>query len=602
MKPLQLDATAVWKQRFQIARYWGLQIAPSDLWHGAIISNQSGENQIYHWDLRSGILSPWMIQPNSMSFFSLSPDGQSIYYFKDEGGNDAGHIVRLSVQGKEEDVTPDLPPYAAFLVFTALAGNALGFTQAGREGYQTHYIRIGGAGQIGQRQLVHNSMAPSVGPWLSQDGRLALVASTKFSGDMNFGLIAIDTASGNPMGELWDGPGSSHWLQIRYPFSPVPGSNDILIQTNKTGVVRPGIWNPTTGERVGLKVESLAGNVSPLGWSPDGKQILLRQDLNNTTTYYLYHLDLQKPLQLPIRPGIYADVQFGGDKLLAVWEDPTHASQIIEIDPISGDTQPRLFVKDAPVCRDRESITINSSDRCEIQTWLVRPETGGPFPTILEANRYSQQSFHPESQLWLDHDFAFLSVKHRNIVEDFAEPGSIRALEDILSARAWLVQNRIADPRCVFLTGGSEGGYLTLLALCLYPEYWAGGLVWGPIADWKVVYEDGGQSRNLLMAYARCTPEDNPNLYAQRSPITYAENVRAPVQIFIGRNDNHVTTRQIVEYQQRLAALGKQVEVNWYEGGHIDPAERNTKEQIEYQERRLQFVYRALGEILNKRV
>ncbi len=587
----------MWKQRYRITRFWGLQIAQSAISRGALVSNQTGDNWIVLWDLISGQILPLKKQTPSMAFFTLSPDGQYIYYLKDDSGNDLGHIVRLSVMGAEEDLTPDLPPYSAFYVFLSQSSNALGFTMVSRNGYQTYVLPIDNHGNIGHRRMIHSSHSLTAGPWLSYDGKLALVASNKFSGDLNFGLIVIDTDNGNPIVELWDGPGSSLWLPIRNPFSPALGKYDLLIQTTKTGFARPGIYNPLTEVRVDLTVDMLFGNISPICWSSDGMQILLRQDKQTTSAYFLYDLIEHRvnPLHLP--QGIYSDLQFLENKLFAVWENPTHASQIVEVNSKTGNVQPVLYSKDTSVGRDWTSVTFCSTDGLEIQTWLALPEGEGPHPIILNIpGGRTKNGYHPESQMWLDHGFAYISVNHRGFRSDLAHHGEVRSLDDILSARNWLLKHDIAHPHRIFLTGGSEGGYLTLLALGLYPDYWAGGLVWGPITDWKALYEDAGESRELAVAYLRCTPEENPDIYAKCSPITYVDNVKAPVQIHIGCNDNHVTTRQVKEYQQCLNALGNQVEVIWYEGGHEEP-DGSVMKQIEYQERRLEFVYRVLASL-----
>ena len=47
-------------------------------------------------------------------------------------------------------------------------------------------------------------------------------------------------------------------------------------------------------------------------------------------------------------------------------------------------------------------------------------------------------------------------------------------VEDMLHARHWLVEQGIAKPNEIFLTGWSYGGYLTLQALGKHPELWAG--------------------------------------------------------------------------------------------------------------------------------
>jgi dipeptidyl aminopeptidase/acylaminoacyl peptidase len=57
-------------------------------------------------------------------------------------------------------------------------------------------------------------------------------------------------------------------------------------------------------------------------------------------------------------------------------------------------------------------------------------------------------------------------------------------VDDLVAARNWLVENNIADPQAILLTGGSYGGYLTLQGLGKQPELWAGGMASVAIADW----------------------------------------------------------------------------------------------------------------------
>jgi hypothetical protein len=45
-------------------------------------------------------------------------------------------------------------------------------------------------------------------------------------------------------------------------------------------------------------------------------------------------------------------------------------------------------------------------------------------------------------------------------------------------------------------------------------------------------------------------------------------------------------------YEEKLRALGKDIEVVWFEAGHGSYV---TEQQIEHQERMLRFAYRVLG-------
>ena len=81
-------------------------------------------------------------------------------------------------------------------------------------------------------------------------------------------------------------------------------------------------------------------------------------------------------------------------------------------------------------------------------------------------------------------------------------------------------------------------------------------------------------------------------LYRIASPITYAEQVRAPILVIQGRNDTRCTPRQMEVYETKMKELGKSIEVYWFDAGH---GTSSVEEQIRHQELMLGFVYRVLG-------
>jgi dipeptidyl aminopeptidase/acylaminoacyl peptidase len=82
------------------------------------------------------------------------------------------------------------------------------------------------------------------------------------------------------------------------------------------------------------------------------------------------------------------------------------------------------------------------------------------------------------------------------------------------------------------------------------------------------------------------TPEEKPEAWKAASPITYAENFDAPVLIIQGLNDSRTPGEQIPVFEKRLKELGKEVQVHWFEAGHLGP----TNEQwIEFQQLMMDF-------------
>ena len=231
-------------------------------------------------------------------------------------------------------------------------------------------------------------------------------------------------------------------------------------------------------------------------------------------------------------------------------------------------------------------------DRHEGRAVRVHPTHGGPETVTTEL-------FAPGSQSWLDHGFAFLTINYRGSAtfgrefqqKIWGNPGQWE-LEDMVAARDWLVNEGIAHPDQILLTGGSYGGYLTLLPLGKRPDLWAGGMGVVAVADWRLMYEDSAETlRGYQLALFGGAPDEMPEQYATSSPITYVENVRAPLLIIQGRNDTRCPARQMEAYIARMEELGKQVEVYWFEAGH---GSLEVEEQIKQQEMMLQFAHRVL--------
>jgi len=204
-----------------------------------------------------------------------------------------------------------------------------------------------------------------------------------------------------------------------------------------------------------------------------------------------------------------------------------------------------------------------------------------------------------ESQTWLDHGIAFCTINYHGSItfgKEFEKSiqGCLGELEvqDMAAARQCLIQQNVARPDAVFLTGNSYGGYLTLQALGKRPELWAGGMAGVAIADWVTMYND---QNDLLRGFQKAlfggTPEDMAEAYKSSSPITYAEQVQAPILVIQGRNDTRCPSCQMQAYETKLNALGKQIHIHWFEAGHGAHAQN---QQIAHQSLKLQFVKRVL--------
>ncbi|MCL4256497.1 MAG: hypothetical protein KJ043_22260, partial [Anaerolineae bacterium] len=175
MKPLNLSDDADWRKRFRAPIVAYSTIAHNNPKRGMVASNRSGIMQIYAWDVETGNLRQISDKPAGLVFAGLSPDGEYFYYLDDEQGNEIGHYVRVPFMGgAPEDITPNLPPYASFSINQSLNGRKLGFTSAGKSGFQFYLMDVDESGKLGEPTILYTSPALSYGPMLTRNADYAV--------------------------------------------------------------------------------------------------------------------------------------------------------------------------------------------------------------------------------------------------------------------------------------------------------------------------------------------------------------------------------------------------------------------------------------------
>jgi dipeptidyl aminopeptidase/acylaminoacyl peptidase len=607
--PATTDVEAPWMQRFRVERILWSALAEEQPARGLAVSNRTGRYQLYAWEVPQGQLRQLTDRPEGVLSGFIDSLGRHVYYLDDTSGNEIGHLVRVPFGGGEaEDISPGLPPYSTYGGVVSATGNRLAFTRADADGFTLTAIDLGVDGEMSEPRALFRSERVMSPPVLSPAGDLVVVASAERSAMQHYTLLAFDTRTGERVAELWDGDGTS---VEPGPFAPRAATNDeaqLAGTTNRGGFTRPLLWRPRSGERRDLHVDALDGDVAPLDWSHDGDRLLLLQTSRAQRRLWIYDVAGDALHELHHPSGYYGfDTYFGpDDEIFATWEDAANPTRVIALDPETGALQRTVLAagETAPG-RPMRAVTFPSSDGEEIQGWLGTPEGDGPFPTILYTHGGPESvqtvEFMPEAQAWLDHGFAWLSINYRGSTtfgREFQQQiwGDLGRweLEDMVAARDWLVREGIAHPHQIFLSGWSYGGYLTLLALGRRPELWAGGLAGVAVADWEMLYEDSSETlRGYCAAMFGGTPTDKPEQYAASSPLADVERVRAPLLIIQGRNDSRTPARPVEVYAERLRALGKTVEVEWFETGHVGGF-ADIDLGIAHQERMLRFAQSVL--------
>jgi dienelactone hydrolase len=604
------EREARWKARFRAPVVLWTKLAPSAPSRGVAVMNRSGVYQLYGWDVPGGQLHQLTHRREGHVSGAMSARGEHVYYLADEKGNEIGHYVRVPFSGGDpQDITPELDPYSSVDLHFGAASSVAAFTAVGSGGFQLYSIELPPDGELGPPRFLFGTQSLAFAGGVSSDGAIAVLASTERTGTLRYALVAFETSTGAALGDLWDGPESS--LQP-VMFSPVPGDDRFLATTDLTGVRRPLLWDVRTGDRRDLDLSGLDGDVVPFDWSTDGRRLLLCQIHRAVQRLHVFDVETGRVRALRHPEGTFgfwdepATYFAPGGEVFAGWQDGTHPSQVIALDGEGGEQHRTVLpAGDVPPGRPWRSVTFSSSDGEVIQAWLAVPEGEPPFPAILETHggpeSVTTDRFSPRAQAWLDSGFCFLTINYRGSTtfgrafkeQIWGRPGDWE-VEDMVAGRQWLVDQGIARPDQVLLTGWSYGGYLTLQALGTRPELWAGGMAGVAVADWVSEFEDENQIlRGFDIALFGGSPDEKREQYERSSPITYAAQVRAPVLIIQGRNDTRCPDRQVELYEAKLRALGKPIEVHWFDAGHA--AFANVELAIEHQQLMLDFALRVLA-------
>jgi acetyl esterase/lipase len=602
MKSLDLSPDATWRRRFHATDIHWAVAAQQNADRGLVSTNKDGIYQLYAWDVVTGELRQVTHEPAGVLLGMISPDGNHIYYLKDEGGNEIGHYVRVPfAEGSiEEDVSPDLPPYSSFVSTQNRLGTLIGFNANTQDSFKI-YMKADGS----EPTLLYQSERICFGPSFSCDGKIAVIDATDRSKTLDCSLLAFDTETGQQIGELWQ-ENASFELEI---FSPVAGDARLVCISSASGFERPLIWDVLTGEQTPLQLEEIPGSIFPYAWSDEAEQILLCQVYQAQYQLYRYEVRTHTVVRLahPIGTvGFWMGGFFApNDEIWVVWEDFANPPRLVALDEKTGELKREVLkASDVPEGRAFRSITLTSEKGEPIQGWLAVPDGEGPFPVILETHggptSVRPPRFSPWGQCWLDHGFAYFTLNYHGSTtfgKAFEKSiwGNLGELEvqDMATVYNWLVEQGIARPDAVMPTGESYGGFLTLLSLGRCPELWAGGMAGIAIADWKTMYEDEAESlRGYQRALFGGAPDEVPEATRKSSPITYADQVLAPLLVIQGENDTRTPARQLKVYEEKMKSLGKQIEVHWFHAGH---GARAKEQQIEHQELMLRFAYRVLG-------
>jgi dipeptidyl aminopeptidase/acylaminoacyl peptidase len=296
-----------------------------------------------------------------------------------------------------------------------------------------------------------------------------------------------------------------------------------------------------------------------------------------------------------------------GSRVAFIAASPTTANQVVEVDVATG--AHRVVRRSLEV--DLDPATISVPRAIEFPTldgegtahaFLYPAEEPGPLRVICHGGPTANVSPHLdlETQFFTSRGIGVVDVNYRG------STGYGRAYRQLLNGRwgeidwqdcvaaaRYLAEQGEADAERTWVEGGSAGGYVVFCAMTFDPTAFAAGVSYFGVADAEALalYTHKFESR-YLDSMIGPYPEER-ELYRQRSPINFADQLERPMLLLQGLDDKVVLPAQAEVMVEVLERKGIPYEYIAFEGeGHGFRKEENIVRSLEAT---LDFVGGVLG-------
>ncbi|MDQ6714662.1 MAG: prolyl oligopeptidase family serine peptidase [Actinomycetota bacterium] len=142
------------------------------------------------------------------------------------------------------------------------------------------------------------------------------------------------------------------------------------------------------------------------------------------------------------------------------------------------------------------------------------------------------------------------------------------SVADLAALHAWLPSQGL-DPARSALWGGSYGGYMVLAGVSMQPQLWAAGVDIVGMSSLVTFLENTSEYRRAYREREYGSLEHDRALLEKASPITYLDDIIAPMFVIHGANDPRVPLSEAEQIKAALDRKGVDCELRVYlDEGH----------------------------------
>ncbi|HVS85149.1 MAG TPA: S9 family peptidase [Gaiellaceae bacterium] len=545
------------------------------------VSNISGQFNL--WSV--GVDGGWPEQltaftDRSVRGVSVAPGG-TILFTADQDGDEFTQLFRIPAGGGWPEQLTDLPQvqHAIFSSAWSHDGSRFVYSANSRTPTDQEVFVWDGAGE--PRVLFGEGRYAFGGGFSPDDRRLVAV---DFRSNTNQSIYVLDAESGDAT-ELTPHEEDTKFVPLAWTAD---GSGVYLLSDEGREFTGLAFARLDGGREW---IEAPERDIDEAAPAADGRVLAWVENVDGWARLRLRDLERGEDLPKPRLPqgctsvaGSGLSLSRDGSKAALVWWQPRRPPEVYVVDTATGDARPvtesRLAGLRGLELREPELVSYPSFDGREIPAWLYRPDGDGaaPFVVAIHGGPEAQERpvYKAEYQYLLSRGIGVLATNirgstgygktYQTLIHHDWGGGD---LEDWRHAAEWLRAQDFVDGERLGVYGGSYGGFATLTCVTRLPEYWAAAVdIVGP-SNLVTFARAVPPTWRRFMAIWVGDPDTEEEFLRERSPITYVDQVRAPLLVIQGAKDPRVVKPESDQMVERLRELGREVEYEVFEDeGH----------------------------------
>lgn len=304
-----------------------------------------------------------------------------------------------------------------------------------------------------------------------------------------------------------------------------------------------------------------------------------------------------------------------GSKVAFVAASPTEPERLLELDVDSGEH--RVVARSLDVSLDPASISrpraieFPTRDGDRAHAFYYPPQSaesegpaderpplrvmchGGPTGSSAPALELDTQYFTSRGIGVVDVNYRGSTGFGREYRRKLNGKWGVIDWRDCVDAARYLADNGDADPERTWVEGGSAGGYVVFCSLAFEPRAFAAGVSYFGVADVEALATDTHKFESRYLDSMIGPYPDRADLYRERSPVHFADQLERPMLLLQGLDDRVVLPAQAEMMVEALARKGIPHAYLPFEGeGHGFRKEENIVRSLEAE---LSFVAQVFG-------